>query len=120
MRRWSWDSKNDWYRSLSSAAFTRPVYPREIPRPAPLKAPSGARGCGWKGLQKLQLHAPTRVCAEKGQRMDVAELVGEAREREQRPMPVRERMVAGGIALAFGLGAAVIALTVPTNREVDP
>ena len=35
-------------------------------------------------------------------------------------MPARERMVAGGIAMAFGLAATAIALTAPTNREVDP
>jgi putative nucleotidyltransferase with HDIG domain len=52
--------------------------------------------------------------------MDVAELVGEAREREQRPMPARERAVAGGIAFAFGIAATIVALTVPTNREADP
>ena len=35
-------------------------------------------------------------------------------------MPPRERVVAGGIAITFGLAAAAIALTVPTNREADP
>ena len=52
--------------------------------------------------------------------MDVSELVGEARERERTPMPPRERMVAGGIAIAFGIAATIIALTVPTNRATDP
>jgi putative nucleotidyltransferase with HDIG domain len=52
--------------------------------------------------------------------MDVAELVGEAREREQRAMPARERFVAGGIAITFALAASVVALTVPTNRVADP
>jgi putative nucleotidyltransferase with HDIG domain len=71
-------------------------------------------------VQNLQVSPPTRAPAEKGQRMDVAELVGEAREREQRAMPARERVVAGGIAIAFGLAASVVALTVPTNRTADP
>ena len=35
-------------------------------------------------------------------------------------MPPRERIVAGGIAVTFGLAATVVALTVPTNREADP
>ncbi len=52
--------------------------------------------------------------------MDVAELVGEAREREQQPMPPRERIVASGIALTFAFAATIIALTVPLNREADP
>jgi putative nucleotidyltransferase with HDIG domain len=52
--------------------------------------------------------------------MDVAELVGEARERELRAMPVRERFVAGGIAVGFGVAALIVALTVPTNRAADP
>ena len=52
--------------------------------------------------------------------MDVAELVGEARERERSPMPPRERIVAGGIAVVFGVTAAIIAVAVPTNREFDP
>jgi putative nucleotidyltransferase with HDIG domain len=52
--------------------------------------------------------------------MDVAELVGEARERERSPMPPRERLVAGGIAITFALAALVVALTVPSNREADP
>ncbi|HEX8741699.1 MAG TPA: HD-GYP domain-containing protein [Thermoleophilaceae bacterium] len=52
--------------------------------------------------------------------MDVAELVGEAREREQRPMPARERLVAGGIAVSFGAAATVVALIVPANRDADP
>ena len=52
--------------------------------------------------------------------MDVAELVGQAREREQQPMPARERVVAGWIALTFGIAAAAVALTVPTNRTADP
>ena len=52
--------------------------------------------------------------------MDVAELVGEARERELRAMPTRERLVAGGIAITFGVAALIVALTVPTNRDADP
>jgi putative nucleotidyltransferase with HDIG domain len=52
--------------------------------------------------------------------MDVSELVGEAREREQRAMPARERLVAGGIAIGFGAAATVVALAVPTNRAADP
>jgi len=52
--------------------------------------------------------------------MDVAELVGEARERERKPMPPRERLVAGGIALSFSVAAAVVALAAPHNREADP
>ena len=35
-------------------------------------------------------------------------------------MPARERVVAGGIAIAFGVAATVVALTVPTNRAADP
>jgi putative nucleotidyltransferase with HDIG domain len=35
-------------------------------------------------------------------------------------MPPRERFVAGGIAIVFGLTATIVALTVPTNRDVDP
>ena len=52
--------------------------------------------------------------------MDVAELVGEARERERQTMPARERLVAGGIAVAFALAAVVVAITVEPNREGDP
>jgi putative nucleotidyltransferase with HDIG domain len=52
--------------------------------------------------------------------MDVSELVGEAREREQRAMPARERVVAGGIAVSFGIAASIVALTVPANREAHP
>ncbi len=52
--------------------------------------------------------------------MDVAELVGEARERERQRMPVRERVVASGIALTFAFAATIVALTVPLNREADP
>ncbi|HEX8645284.1 MAG TPA: HD-GYP domain-containing protein [Thermoleophilaceae bacterium] len=35
-------------------------------------------------------------------------------------MPARERVVAGGIAIAFGLAASLVALCVPLNREADP
>jgi putative nucleotidyltransferase with HDIG domain len=52
--------------------------------------------------------------------MDVADLVGEARERERKPMPPRERYVAGAIAVAFGLAALLVAAAVPANRELDP
>ena len=52
--------------------------------------------------------------------MDAAELVGEARERERSPLPPRERVVAGGIAITFGIAASVVALTVPLNRDTDP
>jgi putative nucleotidyltransferase with HDIG domain len=52
--------------------------------------------------------------------MDVAELVGEARERERSPLPPRERIVAGGIAITFGLAASIVALTVPLNRDTEP
>jgi putative nucleotidyltransferase with HDIG domain len=52
--------------------------------------------------------------------MELEELVGEARERELQPMPARERMVAGAIAIGFVLAAGAIALFVPMNRTVDP
>ncbi|MEA2472306.1 MAG: hypothetical protein QOE06_221 [Thermoleophilaceae bacterium] len=35
-------------------------------------------------------------------------------------MPARERVVAGGIAITFGIAASIVALTVPTNRAADP
>jgi HD-GYP domain-containing protein (c-di-GMP phosphodiesterase class II) len=48
------------------------------------------------------------------------QLVGEARERRAREMDVRERSVDGASAFAF-LGVAVaIALTIPSDRALDP
>jgi putative nucleotidyltransferase with HDIG domain len=35
-------------------------------------------------------------------------------------MPARERAVAGGIAIAFGIAASIVALSVPLNRDADP
>jgi putative nucleotidyltransferase with HDIG domain len=35
-------------------------------------------------------------------------------------MPARERLVAGGIAVGFGVAATVVALVVPPNRDADP
>jgi HD-GYP domain-containing protein (c-di-GMP phosphodiesterase class II) len=60
------------------------------------------------------------VRAEKGTGMDVAELVGEAREREGNPMPPRERIVAWAIAAVFLLAALAVAVLVPPNRATDP
>ena len=52
--------------------------------------------------------------------MELERLVGEARERELRPMPARERIVAAGFAVAFLAAAATVALLVPANRDLDP
>ena len=52
--------------------------------------------------------------------MDVAELVGEARERERQPMPTRERIVAGSMAVALAAAAIVVAVVVAWNRDFDP
>ena len=52
--------------------------------------------------------------------MELEDLVGEARERQVRPMPLRERAVAAAIALGFLLAAALTALLVPVNRSANP
>ena len=52
--------------------------------------------------------------------MELERLVGEAREREMRPMPARERLVAGSFAVAFLVAAGAIAVAVPSNRAADP
>src|SRR3954452_9156747 len=52
--------------------------------------------------------------------MELERLVGEARERELRPMPARERVVAGSLAVAFVVAAGLVAALVPMNRTVHP
>jgi putative nucleotidyltransferase with HDIG domain len=52
--------------------------------------------------------------------MELERLVGEARERELRPMPARERVVAGSLAVAFLVAAGLVAALVPTNRTIHP
>jgi putative nucleotidyltransferase with HDIG domain len=52
--------------------------------------------------------------------MELERLVGEARERELRPMPSRERLVAAAFAVSFLAAAAACAAFVPANREADP
>ena len=49
--------------------------------------------------------------------MDLEHLVGEARERELRPMPARERVVAGGLALACAISAVGLLILVPFNHH---
>ena len=52
--------------------------------------------------------------------MELEDLVGEARERQVKPMAPRERLVAGAIALGFLLAAGVVTVLVPVNRHADP
>jgi putative nucleotidyltransferase with HDIG domain len=52
--------------------------------------------------------------------MELERLVGEARERELRPMPARERIVAGSLAVAFVVAAGLVATLVPLHRTVHP
>ena len=52
--------------------------------------------------------------------MELERLVGEARERELRPMPPRERAVAAAFAVSFLVAAGLVAALVPPNREADP
>jgi putative nucleotidyltransferase with HDIG domain len=52
--------------------------------------------------------------------MELERLVGEARERELKPMPPRERVVAAAFAISFLIAAGLVAAFVSPNREADP
>jgi HD-GYP domain-containing protein (c-di-GMP phosphodiesterase class II) len=52
--------------------------------------------------------------------MELEQLVGEARERELRPMPARERLVAGSLALACVASCALVLAVVPFNHTAEP
>src|SRR5256714_9492735 len=52
--------------------------------------------------------------------MDLEDLVGEARQRQVRPMLTRERAVAAAIAIGFVVAAAATAILVPDNRSANP
>jgi putative nucleotidyltransferase with HDIG domain len=51
--------------------------------------------------------------------MELERLVGEARERELRPMPARERLIAGSLAVAFLVAAGFVAALVPPNHHTS-
>jgi HD-GYP domain-containing protein (c-di-GMP phosphodiesterase class II) len=51
--------------------------------------------------------------------MDLEQLVGEARERELKPMPGRERVVAGVSAVLFLAAASFVVVAAPSNRPLD-
>ena len=67
--------------------------------------------------------APTRVariCADDAQYMLLAEqLVGEARARRARSMDARERTVVAAFAALYGVAAVLIAMFVPSERDVS-
>src|SRR5438477_12998128 len=66
------------------------------------------------------LGRPRARAPRKGRAMELEDLVGEARERQVKPMAPRERLVAGAIALGFLLAAGVVTVLVPVNRHADP
>jgi putative nucleotidyltransferase with HDIG domain len=52
--------------------------------------------------------------------MDLERLVGEARERELQPMPARERVVAGALAIVCAVSACIVLAVVPFNHGASP
>src|SRR5918911_4970300 len=78
-------------------------------------------GIGAPKVCKKRRPFPLRARApRKGPGMELERLVGEARERERRPMPTRERLVAGSFAVAFLVAAGLVAALVPFNRTAHP